>query len=126
MRRGTTKEDRKGEAETGKALLVKDECVFARSEIGRIARAILAGAISFIEGAREINGLRFAADLECDPDIVPFVGIDSETDSLPLGEVRRLWNPDALAKLQSKIDEAEQWARDFGTTPCRNLAQRFG
>ena len=105
---------------------MNDASIFARSEIGRVAREILVGAISFIEGAREINSLRFTADLEWDPDIVPFVAIDSDTDELPLGEVRRLWIPDALARLQPEIDKAEKWARNVGTEPCTNLARRFG
>lgn len=40
--------------------------------------------------------------------------IDSKTDTLPVGSARDLWNPQALAKLQAKIDHAEGRAREVG------------
>jgi hypothetical protein len=98
----------------------------ARREIAKSAAAMLDGSLSIVEGARQVCRLRFAAELDSDPDIMKFVGIDSETDAYPMGEVRKLWNPDALDKLQPKIDEAEQWARRIGTAACENLVRRFG
>src|SRR5690348_2421711 len=103
---------------------MNDKCIEARREIGRLAKAMLARSLSFIEGSREINRLRFDADLEWDPDIIPFVGIDSETDALPFGEVRKLWNQNALADLKPEIDKAEQWAQSFGAAHCENLERR--
>lgn len=98
----------------------------SRGKIAEAATAMLEGKMSFIEGARRICGLRFKAELSnSDPDIVPFVAIDSETDALPLGDVRQLWAPDALAKLQPEIDKAESWARSVGHSPSQNLAARF-
>jgi hypothetical protein len=99
---------------------------WARREIGKTAKAMLSGVTSFIEGARTLAGLRFSAGLERDPDLTVFVAIDSETDALPMGDVRKLWNPDALAKLQPEIDRAEAWAREGGLEACERLAQRFG
>ena len=99
---------------------------WARREIGRVAVAMLKGATSFIEGSRELSQLHFIAGLEDDPDLIAFVGIDSETDALPMGELRKMWNADALAKLQPEIDRAEAWARKFGHSHCERLAKRFG
>jgi len=63
----------------------------ARRMIVSAARNMLAGTLSFIEGAREINRLRHYAELpDFDPDVLPFVAIDSETDALPFGKVRDL------------------------------------
>jgi hypothetical protein len=97
----------------------------ARREIGAIANSLLRNALSYIEGARKIAGLRFFAGLENDLDITPFVGIDSETDDLPLGESREHWQPQALARLQPKIDRAEVWARELSHPYCNRLAARF-
>src|SRR5258705_1186700 len=58
--------------------MTRDE---ARQAIGMTARALLTGALSYIEGARKIANLRFPAALEWDSDIFPFLGIDSETDT---------------------------------------------
>jgi hypothetical protein len=97
----------------------------ARQAIVTAARGMLEGALSFIEGARIISGNRFDADLELDVDIRPFLGIDSSTDALPLGEARSLWREDALDRLQPEIDKAEDWARGLGAEHCRNLIRRF-
>jgi hypothetical protein len=99
----------------------------AKRKIGEAARDMLSGALSFIEGARLINQLRWAAKLgEFDLDILPFVAIDCETDALPFGHVRQHWAPDALAKLQPEIERSEQWAREFGQPYCQKLIDRFG
>ncbi len=98
----------------------------ARIKIAKLAAEMLAGSVEFIIGARQIAGLRFDADLEWDSDILPFVGIDSETDALPLDGIRALWRPDALTKLQPEIDRAKSWAKEFGAKHCENLVKRFG
>lgn len=99
---------------------------WARREIGKTAKAMLSGATSFIEGAREIRRLAHEHGLRDDADIIVFVAIDSETDALPFGELRSMWNTEALAKLQPEIDSAEAWAREVGTAACERLVQRFG
>jgi hypothetical protein len=87
---------------------------------------MLGGHMTFIEGARRISALRSEAKLhDFDPDILPFIAIDSETDALPLGEVRKLWASDALARLQPEIDKAERWAREVGCSSCQQLVNRF-
>ncbi|OAF02691.1 hypothetical protein AYJ54_25800 [Bradyrhizobium centrolobii] len=67
---------------------------------------------------------RFKAKLEDDPDILPFVGIASETETLPLGNDRIHWQAQALADLQRTLNEAQNWAREVGTTHCQNLLAR--
>jgi len=99
----------------------------ARSEIAEAAHGMLCGTLSFIEGARLICELRWIAKLDdFDPDILPFVGIYSETDALPIGDVRQHWAPEALAKLQPEIDRLEKWAQDFARVSCCRLIDRFG
>ena len=100
----------------------------ARQMVVETARAMLDGRLSFIEGARRINGHKWDVDLpepELDPDIVCFLLIDSETDTLPFGDVRQLWQPAALDKLQLKIKQSEQWARETGWAACQSLIARF-
>mgnify|MGYP001116419844 CR=1 FL=1 len=99
----------------------------ARLDIAATAQAMLDGGLSFIEGGRRIAELRFYADLpEDDQDAMAFVLIDSETDTLPFGETKALWNPEALAKLQPEIERSERWAREISQEPCRRLIERFG
>jgi hypothetical protein len=98
----------------------------ARKEIGRRARAVLTGEFSYLEAARKIFSLKHVADLDFDPDVIRFTAIYSNTDALPLGEVRKYWQPQALEKLQPEIERMEQWAQEYGRSACENLAARFG
>jgi hypothetical protein len=40
---------------------------------------------------------------------VTFTAIDSETDALPVGEVRKEWSPDAVKRKDKEITEAENF-----------------
>jgi hypothetical protein len=88
--------------------------------IAQHARAMLDGKLSFIEGARKIAGARFAAGLDHDPDILVFAAIESDTDALPIGQVRESWQAEALAKAQPEIERAEKWAREMGARNGRS------
>jgi hypothetical protein len=102
------------------------EILAARRTIFEAAQAMLAGTLSYIEGAREIVAhLRTAKLDERDADFLPFVGIDSETEALPFGEMKSHWNAAALEALQPEIDRSEAWAKGFGEPFCRNLVKRF-
>lgn len=98
----------------------------AKQKLAETAAAILDGSCSYIEGAREIVALRSPAMLDqFDPDILPFVGVYSETDALPVGKVRELWAPEALKKLEPEFEQKEQWARSFCEEHCVRLIERF-
>lgn len=87
----------------------QSETIAARQIIIEAAKGILSGSVSPVEGARTIARHSFKARLEDDSDILPFVGVASETESLPLGYERAHWQARALADLQGKIDESQAW-----------------
>ncbi len=102
------------------------EILAARRTILEAAQAMLAGRLSYIEGARRIVAAWRTSKLdEGDPDFLPFVGIDSETEAFPLGKMRTLWNAAALANLQPEIDRSEAWAQNLAEPFCRNLVKRL-
>lgn len=104
----------------------ESEILAARRAILKAAQDMLAGKLSYIEGAREICSAQASAKLdERDADLLPFHGIDSETDALPFGNMRAHWQAAALAALQPEIDQAEAWARRVGEPYCRRLVERF-
>ncbi len=86
----------------------------ARQEIAATAAAMVSGSVSYIEGARLIFAASFEADMEDDPDILPLVGIVSETDALPFGPGRTQWNLAPLPPFSRRLI-----GRNFGP---RNLA----
>ena len=98
-----------------------------RATMVETARAMLSGALSFLEGARSIAALSHDAGLgHLDNDIVPFVAVESETDAFPLGSQRQYWQPEALAKLGPEIDRWEAFARSDLRKACEKLIDRFG
>jgi hypothetical protein len=100
--------------------------IAARRRIFEAAQHMLSGRLSYIEGARKICSARFEWGLdEWDPDLTPFVGIDSETDALPFGEQRSHWQTSALKALEPEMTQKEAWARRIGEPRCRSLVQRF-
>jgi hypothetical protein len=101
------------------------EILAARRIIRDAARDMLAGKLSYIEGSRKIAVARFGARLDNDADLLAFAGIDSETDALPFGEMRALWQAAALEALEPRIKESEAWARAVGERHCRRLVERF-
>jgi len=88
----------------------------ARLTIFEAVQDMLAGRLSYIEGARKICPVRFSWGLdEWDADLRCFIGIDSETDALPFGEMRAQWQAAALEALQPEIDKKE----GLGSSICR-------
>ena len=50
---------------------------------------------------------------------VHFTAIESETDTVPIGDVRERWHREAKIKLAAEWDSAELWAKSIGEPTCR-------
>ena len=104
----------------------ESEILAARRAIFAAAQDMLAGRLSYIEGARTIVAAKIASRLDqWDVDLVPFAGIDSDTEAFPFGDMRAHWQAAALEALEPKIIEMEAWARSVGEAHCRSLVKRF-
>ena len=104
----------------------ESEIIKARHAMVYAAKEMLAGRLSYIEGARKIVAAHWEARLDKrDADLARFIGIASETGDLPFGEVRAYWQPAALEALQPEIDRMEGWARQLGESYCHKLVDRF-
>jgi hypothetical protein len=66
------------------------------SQLRQFAEQLLAGGIGVIAAARALQRFQHVVEVAC-PDLgnalLVFVGIDSETDALPIGTVREMWHP---------------------------------
>jgi hypothetical protein len=96
-----------------------------REEVVTIARAILGGEMGVVLGARHITALGYAFEDAFDPDLILWVGIDSQTDHLPVDEERRNWSQQALAIKDVEIAECEAFFKDAALDGCRRLLRRF-
>lgn len=83
-----------------------------RVHILRIAKQLIAGQIGVIAASRKLGYLRHEVEPQLAKILLTFTGIDSETDALPVGEVRKEWSPDALQRKDKEIAEAEDFYRD--------------
>ena len=54
------------------------------------------------------------------------IAIESETDYLPVGEVRKLWAPSALREKDVEISRAEEVCRSDFLETCRRIANPNG
>jgi hypothetical protein len=103
-----------------------DDIQEARGQAAAIAAAVLAGRVSAVLGAIDLNHLRPLLNVpEDDSDFQIFMVIDSECDALPLGIVRQHWSPEALTLKQPELARAEQWATETGKEAFTNVVARF-
>ena len=87
-----------------------------------VAEAVLDGRITVLEGARALVPLAHTDAIANVEDRRFIIGIESETDHLPVGEVRKLWAPDALKEKDVEIARAEALYRSDFLEACRRIA----
>jgi hypothetical protein len=92
-----------------------------RVHILRIAGQLVAGEIGVIAASRELSSLRHEVEPQLANILVRFTGIDSETDALPVGRVRKEWSPDALRRKDKEIAEAEDFYREGAISAATEL-----
>ena len=98
----------------------------ASRDVVSLARNILGGELGVVAGARRLCWMYREVGVEVnDPDFVFFVAVNSETDHLPLGEVRKLWNPEALRVKDAELAAYEARKRDEAFEICRRLILRY-
>jgi len=96
------------------------------AEIVKVAQAILNGTIDIIEGSRMLHGLGHDECVDdLDPDFSIFVVIDSDTDHLPIGDVRKMWSVDALIEKDEEIRKIIDFYKEDVLKACSNLILRF-
>ena len=100
----------------------EDHCRMIRAR----ALDLIEGRLSVIEtAARTLSKLTYWSELKNDPDLTKFVAIDSETDTLPVGEVRKYWASHALERQDVEIANAEGLYRSTAMQSAQRLAERF-
>ena len=101
--------------------------VSCHARAAEIASAILDGSMPLLDGCHLLDQLGMAVEVpDNDPDFGAFSLIQSETDSLPIGQMRSLWAPDALARLEPEIRSATTWAEPIALPACKSVVARFG
>ena len=97
-----------------------------RRRVADLARRILASEIDVLDGSSQIADLRYELDVdEKDNDLMAFALVQSETDALPIGAEAQNWSEEALARKESELIRAREWAFKTVHVGCENLVARF-
>lgn len=91
------------------------------------ARALdlLGGRLGVIETARAMLALANWTKVENEPEFLLFRAIASETDDLPVGNVRAHWAADALEREDIRIEAAEKRWREQALSAAEKLVERY-
>lgn len=98
---------------------------FIHGKIVAICESVLNEEIGVIAGSRRIKGLGFELFDDHDQDFMTFVGIDSETDHLPVDRERKNWSVEALERKDKEIAELEAAFKTVAFEACQKLILRF-
>jgi len=90
-------------------------------QILRAAKQLIAGQLGVIAASRELSRFRHDVEPQVAEVLLTFVGIDSETDTLPIGGVRKEWNREALERKDKEITDAERIYRDSAMNAAAEL-----
>ena len=100
--------------------------IMATDEAVKTAKEMLAGNIGIVEGSRILKVLGFEiTNQDHDPDFIAFIGIDSESDHIPLGKVREKWSSEGLKKMDIELLEIEDHYRTWALEACTKIIARF-
>jgi hypothetical protein len=75
----------------------------ARQTALEVARGMLDGTISLIEGCRSLVRLRTDAQIPPSEAFDVFISVESDTDDCPVGSLRAEYAPELLVRLDAKI-----------------------
>ena|SRR5215831_2215059 len=88
-----------------------------------IAQAVLDGRTTVLEAVRALVSLAHTDAIADVEDRRFIIGIESETDHLPVGEVRKLWASSALKEKDVDIARAENLYRADFLETCVRIVQ---
>jgi len=89
-----------------------------------ISEAVLQGQLSILEGASALCPLARTDAIASEADRRTIIGVESETDHLPIGEVRRLWAPSVLEEKDLEIARCEALYRDNVIGVCQRILNK--
>src|SRR5262245_21378750 len=99
-----------------------------QQRIAGVAASMLAAQIGLREGCREI--LKLSGSLPdpdyYDDDLLALVAVDDELETVPIGAVRELWAPEALAPRERRAAEYLERERESILNSCRALIAKWG
>ena len=96
-----------------------------KGDIAALLASIVRGEVCLVAGAREV--VRYGDVLErlAPKENLVVLGFESETDDVPLGDVRKLWDPSALAVLEREVADYVKEVGDEVKRACGVMLERL-
>lgn len=105
--------------------MVSQESTFLRNQIRQTAQTILSEKIHPIEGVRRLVSLCFKAGEQENEIFLNLIGIDSSTDSYPLGEFRDKCAPEHLKRMDDEMTEYLPKLKEELFESCREILEYY-
>lgn len=96
-----------------------------RREVIGLAKKITDGEIGVIEGCREILIYQDRLHAQDTEEFRIFLGIDSESDGLPIGRVRMHWSASALKQKDTEIKAFEDFYRPRAVDAAMRIIEKY-
>lgn len=98
-----------------------------KRQIARTAQQILVEEIGLVDGCRRLIKLFNSLDPEeWDGELFnPIIAVESETEYVPVGELRSMWNPQALAIKEAQAKTYLDQVKDWIYQACRGLIDKY-
>lgn len=95
-----------------------------RQRVREVAQEVLEHRTTILEAVRKLYPLAHTDAIANEDDRTLVIAIESETDDLPIGEVRKLWAPSALQAKDAEIARCEElWKPQF-LEACKRILGR--
>ncbi len=99
--------------------------IFLQGKIVAVCEAILSEEIGIILGSRKLKYLSHLISDDYDKDFMVFIGVDSETDHLPVDWERKNWSIEALQRKDVEIKKHEEGFKEIIFSACEKLIKKF-
>jgi len=96
-----------------------------KAEVVETAEGIGSGKLGVVAGVRVLVGLAHRIGADREPDFLFLIGVDSESDHFPIGEIRHRWNISSLKEKDLALAAFEESMRDRVHQVCRRLIERY-
>ena len=96
------------------------------AEILRAIEELKTGKVGVIATSRTLGGYTHLIEdgwPELATALRVFVGIDSETDALPIGRLRSMWHPDTAHFEDQKVQQAERHWKPHALEACNEITR---
>lgn len=103
----------------------KDHILALQRDVVEICQSVIKGSTGVIAASRKLKDLHYQMFQNVDDDFHIFIGIESETDHLPVGDERQYWDVTVLSEKDKEIAEYEDKVIKVVVESCKKLIDRF-